>query len=74
MSQLTPNKNYHLKTILDSASGVESTAKILQHMIEEGRIEINDSILNERYLCGLLSGQIALSHLIQQSLESIGME
>ena len=73
MSNLTPHQQVKLEAIQDSAAGIESTANFINNMFEEGRIEIVDQTLNERYIDGLLRGQIALAHLINQSLEQLGL-
>ena len=73
MNNLTAHQQVKLEAIQDSSAGIESTANFINTMFAEGRIEIVDQTLNERYIDGLLRGQIALAHLINQSLESLGL-
>jgi hypothetical protein len=72
VSNLTPKQQTALDSAHNSLMGIESTTKSLCDMLKTGRITISDPSLKEQYVKGLLIGQIGLSHLIKQSLKTLG--
>ncbi len=60
-----------IEEIQNSIDGIEATALIMKRIIADGRIDVIDPNIDERYLCGLMSGQVAAAHLVAQQLKTL---